>query len=153
MGLFDFFKKKEEPAPRTLKTEEFLAVGVNYYEYNIKKLAVSNKDWKSRCSTIVKEGKAGTKIFRYDFINKPVKLVPEPKNKHDKNAVQIIIAGELVGYISQDKNVHVKNILTQHEVKFVSSFISGGEYKVVSENGDMRKDEHSLKVTVKIGYV
>lgn len=153
MGLFDFLKKKEEPPTRTLKTEEFTAVGINYYEENIKKLAVCNEDWKSRTATIVKNGKAWQKIFRYNFINKPVKLVPEPKNKADKNAVQVIIAGELVGYISREENVHVKDILSKHEVKYISAFISGGEYKVVSENGDMFKDSYSIKVNVKIGYV
>ena len=153
MGLFDIFKKKEESTPRQLKTEEFLVVGINYYEKNLKKLAVSNKDWKSRTSTLVKDGKSGTNIFRYDFINKPVKLVPEPKNKNDKNAVQVIIAGELVGYISREENIHVKNILSKNEVKYISSFISGGEYKVVSENNDVYKSEYSIKITVKIGYV
>lgn len=153
MGIFDFLRKKDEATIRTLKTEEFVVVGTNYYENNIKKLAVLNKDWKSQTTILIKDGKTGAKIFRYDFVNKPVKLIPEPKNKHDKNAVQVTIAGELVGYISRDENIHVKNILSKHEIKYISSFISGGEYKVISENGDICKGDYSIKINVKIGYV
>ena len=37
MGLLDILKNKVSPEPRTLKTEEYIVVGTNYYEGNIKK--------------------------------------------------------------------------------------------------------------------
>jgi hypothetical protein len=153
MGLLDIIKAKVSPEPRTLKIEEYTVAGTYYYENNIMKLATSNKDYKCKSKTIIDNGDAGKKIFQYNFINKPVKLVPEPKNKHDKNAVQVIIAGELVGYISREDNIHVKNILSKREVKYISSFISGGKYKVVSLNEEVFKDEYNIKIQIKIGYV
>lgn len=167
MGLFDKVKnviaKKTQNTnheevsnhlnERTLKKENFYLSGVSYYTGNIGKLACSNPDWKLKSKEIVAEGKTMKKIFRYNYINKPVKLIPEPDNKNDKNAVLVMIAGEEVGYISRDENVHVLDILKNHEIKYISSFISGGQYKVVSENGDAVKLEDNIFINVRIGYV
>lgn len=170
MGLFDTIKKsaeilmneilqdgtqdgtnerpqKTETEKRELKKESFEVVGIFYYEENLNKLRVANPDYKKKTFDTIK------RVYKYNYINKPVKLIPEPKNKHDKNAIQVVIAGELVGYISMEDNLHVKKILTKHEVKYISSFISGGEYKTVSPNGTVQKDEKKIHIDISIGYV
>lgn len=165
MFLFDLFKKREnveadvkkapsaKEAPRTLKKETFEVAGVSYYMVNVKKLYCSNPEWKkNRNALSLKDGET-KKIFRYTFIQKPVYLIPEPTNKHDKNAILVQVAGEKVGYISQDENIHVKNILDKHDVKYISAFFSGGEYKIVSNDGVIGKGEYGIKITVRIGYV
>ena len=76
----------------------------------------------------------------------------DPQNKHDKNAVMVIIAGELVGYVPADMCKQVKNIL-KGEVKYISSFIGGGHYKQVDDGKIVLKSEQGIKVNVKIGYV
>ena len=138
---------------RSLKVESFRAVGVNYYADNIKNLATSNPAWKSTAKQLLNDGKVNKKVFRYNFLNKPVKLIPEPENSHDENAILVQIAGEKVGYISRDENIHVKELLDRHEIKYISSFISGGEYKYANENGDLVHDELGITIDVKIGYV
>lgn len=143
---------KEAHCGGKLVEEEFLVVGINYCLENLRKLACANPDWKKNGKSIISEGMAGKKIFRYNYIYKPVKLLPEPKNPHDKNAVIVQIAGEKVGYISTDDNVHVKKILAADRVKFISAFISGGAYKIVFENGEIEKDEKAFFINVKIGY-
>ena len=155
MGLFDFLKPKTSDVSldRTLKKDDFTDAGVCYYESNIKKLATVRSDWKKSCKTLIKEDKAGKKIFKNDYINKPVKLIPDPTNKHDKNAVQVVIAGELVGYIPSEQTKHVKDILSKREIKYISAFISGGEYKVISLNEDIFKDSYSTKVKITIAYI
>lgn len=135
-----------------LKEEILYVVGVQHYENNLKKLACPNPDYRKAGKTLSAEDKCMKKIFQYSYINKPVKLIPEPENLHDSNAVMVQIAGEKIGYISRDENQHVKQILSNHDIKFISSFISGGKYKVVSENGDAEKFENSISVKVKIGY-
>lgn len=155
MGLFNIFSKKEAAGQNVsgkLINEDFEVAGEYYYTENIMKLACSNEDWKKDATTLSAEGKIGKKIFQYNFINKPVKLIPEPKNKHDKNAVQVIIAGELVGYISREDNVHVKEILSKREIKYISAVICGGEYKVASEDGCVKWEEN-INITVRLGYV
>lgn len=154
MSLLSIFQKITSPkkATATFQERQFEAVGVNYYLANVKKLACTNPDWKKRGNTLVKEGMAGKKIYRYSYINKPVKLIPEPKNPHDKNAVAVHIAGELVGYISREENQEAKAILAS-DVKYISAFISGGEYKTAGLDGDLFKGEYAIRVTIKIGFV
>lgn len=160
--LYYGLKKKgliKKPIPqnesdhRTLSEETFHAVGVYYYEDNIRKLACSNPDWKLTSSQIVKSGKSGKKIFRYNYVNKPVKLQMEPDNPHDENAISVIIAGELVGYISREENIHVKDILEHREIISLSGFIGGGEYKTVSDCGEVFKGENDFYVNIRIKYI
>lgn len=154
-GLFKkgFFKSSKSNATRTLKEETFHAAGVYYYEDNIKKLAYLNSDWKLRSKEAIQNGKAGKRIFHYNYVNRPIKLQPEPNNENDKNAVAVFIAGELVGYISRSDNIHVKDILQNHDVKSISGFIGGGEYKVFENDGTISKDTIAINVNIRIKYV
>ncbi len=149
-------RKKKTPAAtqeRILTTEDFHAVGVSYYESNIRKLATANPDWKLTATQILKAGKSEKRIFQHNYINKPVKLIPEPENPNDENAVVIYIAGELVGYISRGDNLHVLDILKHREVISISGFIGGGKFKVVSEDGEIVKDELDHSVNIRIKYI
>lgn len=148
------FGHRDRPQKQTGEyTEEiFFAVGMYYYQEAIGKLAVRNPDWKQTNKALLNAGKGQQKIFRYNYIHKPVYLVPEPENPHDDNAVYVQVAGEKVAYISRAENKHVLDILQNHEVQFVSAFIGGGDYKVISENGEMLKNQDDIFVKVKIGY-
>ena len=137
---------------RQLTEETFHAVGESYYENNIRKLAYPNPKWARPAATVVEEGDAGKRIFKYYYGNKPVELKPE-NNPHDKNAVAVYIAGELVGYISREENLHVRDILKHREVVSISGFIGGGDYKVVSETFDTISGELGFSVTVRIKYI
>lgn len=148
-----FFKSITKEEDRTLKEETFYAAGVSYYAKNIQKLACENPDWKLTSKRAVEIGKEGKRIFRYSYVNRPVKLQPEPDNEHDKNAIAVFIAGELVGYISRADNVHVKDILQKHEIKSLSGFIGGGEYKVIGDDGTISKDSTETGVSVRIKYI
>lgn len=147
-----FFSKKHFGS-HTLIEEKFRAAGVSYYEDNIQKLANVNPDWKLSVSQIVSLGKSDKKVFHYNYLNKPVKLVHEPENPNDRNAIAIYIAGELVGYISREDNTHVLDILNHHEVKVISSFIGGGEYKIVSDDKNISKFSSANNVNICIRYV
>lgn len=155
LGVRKLRKKKTAAAPkeRTLTTEDFHAAGISYYESNIRKLATANPDWKLTTAQILKAGKSEKRIFQHNYVNKPVKLIPEPKNPHDKNAVAIHIAGELVGYISRADNLHVLDILQHREVISISGFIGGGKFKVVSDDGEIVKDELDHSVNIRIKYI
>lgn len=133
---------------RKLHEEVFFAAGTHYCTENINKLACANPDWKSRSNSLI-----GKPVYKYNFIHKPVKLIPEPQNPSDPNAVMVVIAGEKVGYISRDENLRVLSILQRGEIKYISSFISGGDYKVISKNGDVFRDQKSISIKVKIAYV
>ena len=155
MALFDkLFQKKEANTEESgqLVKEDFYVAGSNYYSANIKKLACANEEWKKSGKKLAAEGRVMEKIFRYTYINKPVKLIPEAKNPHDKNAVAVYIAGELVGYIPAEDALHVRQVLSSKKIKYISSFIGGGDYKVVSEDGTVEKMDGNVRINVRIAY-
>ena len=136
---------KEPQDVTTLKT--FRVSGVSYHTKDVMKLARASQEWKMSDKEIA-EKFPGQKIYKYTFINTPVRLVPEPKNTHDKNAVMVMIKNCHVGYVPKEQALEVKKILIQN-IK-VSAEISGGEYKVVSLNGDAVTitDHVSIKITI-----
>lgn len=147
--------KKKSPIKqdRSLKVETFRIAGSHYYTENINKLATTNPSWKLSAKQLISDGRVNKRIFRYHYTNKPVELISEPENVHDNNAVMVQVAGEKVGYISREENIHVKELLDNHEIKYISCFIGGGPFKYANESGELVHDELSLTVDVKIGYV
>ncbi len=160
MALFDMFKKKAAAAPPQevintsgkLTKEDFTVVGLQYHEDSIKKLGVANEDWRKSAKTIIAEEKVMQKIYHYTYINKPVKIVSDTGEIYRKGALMVFIAGEHVGYISDEDESHVKAILSQTSVKYITASIRGGEYKVVSLNGDAVKEEDRIRISVRIAY-
>lgn len=138
---------------RTLKKEDFEVAGVYYCKKNIELLATVNPDWRKKSKSLVSESMPKRRIYKSTYINKPVKLIPEPTNKHDKNAIIVQIAGEKVSYISTEDNVHVGKILSNHDVKFISSSIKGGEFKVVTTDGIVDRGDYGININIRIGYV
>lgn len=132
--------------------ENFHLAGVSYYLDNIKKLACSNEDYRKSTKTLANNNLVMKRIYQYNYINKPVKLIPEPQNPHDKNAIAVYIAGELVGYISRDENIHVKDILDHYQIQFISSFIGGGRYKIVMDSNRVEICDENISINVRIGY-
>jgi len=153
MSLLNTFIKKVSLSKREPEYREktFCVVGVRYYLDNLQKLACADSNYRKSGKTLVSDGIVSKRIYQYTYINKPVKLVPESHNPHDKNAVAVHIAGELVGYIAADEAPEVRSILAS-DVKFVSSFISGGKYKVVHPDGTVEKRDSEIHINIKIGY-
>lgn len=157
MSIFSKLFKKADPVKQEAESgglvkEDFRVVGVSYYTANVKKLACTNEDWKKSGKKLAADGRVMEKIFRYTYINKPVKLIPEPKNQYGKNAVAVYVAGELVGYIPAEDALHVRQVLSSKKIKYISSFIGGGDYKVVSEDGTVEKMDGNVKISVRIAY-
>lgn len=151
-------KRSEKVVPEAassgskLMKEDFPVVGVIYHQDSIKLISCINADWKLSGKQAIDAGLASKKIFHYSYINKPVKLIPEPNNSKDRNAISVYIAGEKVGYISREDNVHVGQILRQRSIKYITASVKGGEYKVVSMKGDFIRVDEYVRITVRIAY-
>lgn len=135
-----------------LITEDFKVVGSAYYVVNINKLAMKNDKWSWTAAQAVSNGMTSRKIYRYTYINKPVKLIFEPSNPHDKNAIAVQIAGEIVGYISRSDNLHVADVLKKQDVKYISGFIGGGEYKIALDSKGFTRNTDSIYINIRIAY-
>lgn len=151
-GAKDAVVKSSQEQPAEIKEEIFCAVGTHYYLQNIAQLATANPDWKKTGKTLAKQGLSGQRVYRFRYINKPVKLILENDNPHDRNAVMVQIAGEKVGYISAEEASHVREILSRRTVQFTSAFVGGGDYKEIYEDGTFQRFEDEPFVRVKIRY-
>lgn len=140
-------ERKEVP-----QEEVFPVVGTHYYLKNIGRLATANPDWKKTGKALAKQGYAGRRLYRYRYINKPLKLVMENSNPHDHNAVMVQVAGEKVGYISAEQALHVRYILNHRPIQFISAFVGGGDYKEIYEDGTFQRVSDEPFVRVKIRY-
>jgi len=155
MGLFDFLSSKKEQPPqeeRKLVKEDFYVTGTYYHQTEIKRLQNANPDWRKSGKTLVAEGKVMQRIYHYSYINKPVKIAVDNGSVYKKGALMVIIAGEHVGFIKDEDLEHVRSILNKKSVKYVTASISGGEFKIVSENGDAVKWENDIKINLRIAY-
>ena len=157
MGIFDLLKKKtsdkdEEPQPRKLVKEDFTVVGLHHHALEIKRLENANPDWRKAGKTLVAEGKVMKRIYHYNYINKPVKIAFDDGKVYKKDALMVYIAGEHVGYIPDEDTKHVTEILNTKSVKYVTAMITGGEYKVVSEDGKAEKVDSRVRISLRIAY-
>ena len=130
----------------------FFSAGSSYYTKDIQKVMKPNLEYLSLPGAIVKNGHAGRKIFQYNCADKSAKLIPDPKNAHDKNAIMIKVDGHLVGYIKREECPHVKSILENGHIEYINVFISGGKYKIVSANKNIQNFEIGYTVRVTVGY-
>lgn len=134
------------------QSETFEVVGAFYCRTGIAKVMNPNPDWRKTCKTLVKEGKADSRIYRFYRTTKQAELAEETNNPHDPNAVMVKIDGEKVGYISAAEALHVKEILHQHVLMDATATITGGEYKTITPDAEMIKNQSGPFVTVNIHY-
>ena len=130
----------------------FFATGTAYYTENIQKLLKLNANYKSSARSIIKNGLVNRNIYKYQCLETRAKLIPDSKNKHDKNAVQVHIDGKLVGFIKREETYTVKDILGNYYVEYINAFVSGGENKIVFPNKDIYKNDGNFSIRIKIGY-
>ncbi len=119
MGLFNF--KKKELVHRL----NFSIAGMSYYVPDIIAIATPNEEYNYSDAQLVDLGRS--KVYRYRFIIHSAKLVPEPKNKVDKNAVMVVVNGRRIGYVPQENAPIVKDMIKRpHRL---SIELHGGEWR------------------------
>lgn len=87
-------------------------------------------------------------IFKYKVLDAPCDLVPEPKNKVDKNAVMVACGNVCVGYVPADQAVEIKKLIKKYTATIK---ISGGRYKTYDPEDDewiVRESDFNATVTM-----
>ena len=135
-----------------LAKEDYNVAGVRYHADSIKKLQIANEDWRKSNKTLIEEGKTSRRIYHYNFVNKPVRIEHEINSPYDENAMMVFIAGEHVGYISNDEAAHVRAVMETADVKYVTARLSGGEFKIVEDNGEFLTHTDTVRISVRIAY-
>lgn len=130
-----------------VREEEIEVAGVYHYKDSVMSLANTNPDWDKS-----PRENNGRRIYRYYFTNKPVTLVPESQNKHDPNAVMVMIADRKVGYVPASDALRIKNLILKDQIEYLSAFVHGGEYKGVAPDGSEFINDTGVGIKLKIAY-
>lgn len=135
-------EKESEPTPdRNYVVKTYHVAGTTFYEDAILSLASENSDYEMSKRDLIDAGMTDEKIWEYEFDPSNVKLVPEPENPHDPNAVKVIVDGEHVGYIKKGSCKHILKLIAEDRILKIDCEIGGGNYKIVSEEYDDEKDK------------
>lgn len=144
VGILDKFRKKALYASRL----DFSVRGTQYYQDSFTKLQLANPLWNSTLELIMECHKTMDKIPEFYYTNHPVKLVAEPKNEHDPNAIKVLINGKMIGYVPAELCLQVKEIMHNNPNYGLSAWIHGGKYKIVSSDGEANLFENSITAVI-----
>lgn len=136
------------------RIETFHVAGTSYREDAILSLAEENDDYNLSKKELIDDGMEDERIYKYYFPAMQSKLVPEPDNPHDPNAIKVLVNGVHIGYVKAGSCSHVKNLLASGKVSSYGVDIVGGPYKRVYEDDDgdyqLEKENHNFGATLMI---
>ena len=142
MGLFSRKKAKpEEPvkAPEP-KVVTHKVAGTSYRQDAIRSLGKKNPDYALSKRRMFKRWPYGVTVYEYNFQPKKAKLVPEPDNPYDPNAIKVMIDGVHVGYIKAGSCAHILRLISEKRIAKIEPHIIGGKYKeLYSEDIDAQR--------------
>ena len=116
--------------PYTQKTYRITA---EHYQDNILALASDNDDYNMSKREMIDAEMIEERVWKYHFLACKAKVVPEPDNPYDKNAIKVIVNGLLVGYIKQGSCAHLHKVIRENRIMGIDCTIGGGPYKEVYE--------------------
>ena len=120
-------------------------VGLDHRKANVMKLAKENPLYKLDKAAILKQDLAETYIHKYIFADGPAKLVQEPENPHDPNAIKVVVAGQHIGYIKAGSCAHLNKVINEGRLEKVLCRISGGPYKGAFRDLDEEKPMYIIE--------
>ena len=155
------FKKKELPKEEAPKPKvEYVStyvVGIDYYDSSklLKDLEdelFENDDYSLSKKELLEEYMDGDKVYQYEPYILRFKIVPEPTNPHDPNALKVIVMYDnqdyFIGYVPKTK---CKALLKSLENNIIPSLtLVGGKYKQVYDD-EIDKDEDDYSYLLEYG--
>lgn len=126
--------------------------GISFREKAVLSILVENYEFDMSKKEIKDEGLDGQKIFKYDSVTEPAKLVPEPDNPEDPNAIAVYVEDKHIGYIAKGMTKRIQNLIDGDKIESIQAEIGGGPYRVVYDDGTERDTMPfwcSLKITKK----
>lgn len=122
----------------------FAPVGLFAYTDNIISVLTENPFYNNPKNTDRRQ-------YKYKFFERECSLNPEPTNKHDKNAIQVVVDGKLIGYVPAERCSSIKKLMA-HMAEPPVLKLMGGEYRYF-ENGKWLNDKSDFRGEVKIKYM
>ena len=136
-------KEKKERAEQIQHTEEvdineFKVAGYNYRQDELEQLfEMQNDDYLLTGKAFAEE--VFDRVYEYLPEWKPARLIPEPDNEYDSNAIAIYVDDVKIGYVQKKDQLRV-NELSSGEIEVE---LYGGRYKepVYDDYGEFEKIE------------
>ena len=137
--------KKNKKGNSSIPSEfTFAPVGLFAYTDNIISVMTENPYYNKSKNT-------DRRHYKYKFFEHECSLNPDPTNKHDKNAVQVMVDGKLIGYVPAEMCASVKGLLNRMAEPPVLKLM-GGEYRYF-ENGEWMTGKNDFRGEVTIKYM
>lgn len=134
--------------------KEYIKIAsVAHYQDTLLSLMQHNIDFDMSNADIKDAYEEGEKIPEYVYKSFEVKLIPEPTNVYDANAIQVLFNGQLVGYVKKGSCSHVKNLMKDAYFSVSVSDIGVGKYKIIYD-GIVDTEEYAhpfIKLCLKTG--
>lgn len=140
--------------PDNSKKTTFLVAGIYYREDAvIDNLLYENPDFGMTKKEIIECCMEDTEIYKYEPFYGSAKLVSEPDNPHDPNAIKVMVDGIHIGYVPAKRTKSIKKILDSNNVISIGCEIFGGPYKVLpDEDADIERGKTDIKSRICIDY-
>lgn len=122
-----------EPEPETdvhifSPKEEYFVVGAFKFQDELDGfMIVENEDYSLSKKEMIEQGLEDVRIYEYERQYYKAKLIPEPENEFDKNAIAVYIENTKIGYVKRDD----QNALSG--LSEINCEIFGGKYKIVED--------------------
>ena len=117
--------------------------GITNYVDNLMGIAFENSDYTLSNSEIKESYSVGDKIDKYDFDFRVARLVEEPDNPVDPNAIRVELDGVLIGYVKSGSCSEIRNKMHSDNYKgIIITELHYGDYKEVYED-----DEGNLSIS------
>lgn len=127
--------------PNSAVKERHNVAGTSFRQMEIKSLGTENDYYSMTKRQLVEECMENENIYQLDFSPNLVKLVEEPMNEHDPNAIKVIVDDIHVGYIKKGSCSHIKKLLRENKIYNITADIHGGKYKRISCEYDIDSDK------------
>ena len=134
-------RPKPEPEPEA-KILVFPVKGVFAHEDEIfHGLMMYNEEYDMTKSQLVKEYGYEATIYKWIPKTTDIKLVPEPNNQYDPNAIKIVVGNVTLGYVPAEQCLTILQALEEGRIITTVCTITGGLFKrLVETSYDSIKD-------------
>ena len=139
-----------ESKQKVLKTAHYDIAGIYYHQENLEKIVEINPLFSAKRNDVIAQADKllDKQIFKYDYKNPyNARLIPEPTNPEDPNAIQIVVNDCHIGYIRRRVTSPMSDIMSA-EIVSCTCKIHGGKYKILRYDSETGKysltshDEH-----------
>ena len=147
-------EKAAEKASKPMPNRTYNVVGIDHYKEAIDRVFTVNPESQLKPKEFMSKYPVGSQVPIYKVKESlPAHLVKDPQNPYDKNAIQVLVNGELIGYIDRDTAAKFNTPLEL--ATSITAKIKSSTYKTVTESmkGKMYVATYGcLAITVTVSF-